>query len=313
MTKNIFDRSPGAAINNMKLIFLACSVFSAVDALWRSIAFVTNFDSDVGYFDGSLMPTLSNCLLVISCAFALLGFFFINKNATLPKTLDSSPNSVFFASIFAGFVMAVDFLYKIYVMIGEERFEYYAFIFKKGFRGENSYLLRATAVIEIFGALSAILTAVWFFLRASKNVKPVIVAILGFFPVLRALSGIATVYFDMDVQMNHPSKLLLQFALISIMVYFLCEMRFFVSDKHPRPRRFFVSGCVAILLGIAGGASEMVGFFVGSTSKGTFCIEAFFCLTVGIYALARTSSFVKDAESLTGAEAEDEAEPPEIS
>ena len=79
MKNTVFDRSVVAAINNMKLIFLACSVFSAVDALWRSIAFVTNFDSDVGYFDGSLMPTLSNCLLVISCAFALLGFFFIQR------------------------------------------------------------------------------------------------------------------------------------------------------------------------------------------------------------------------------------------
>ncbi len=313
MTKIIIDRSEGAAVNNMKSSFRICSIFALVAAVWRSVAFITSFDSDVGYFNGSLLPTATNWLLVISVAYALSGFFFINKNAVLPKTLDSSPNSVYFASIFAGFVLVADFIYKIYVMIGEERFEYYAYIFKKGLRADNSYLLRATAIIEIFGALSALLAAVWFFIRSSKNTKPAVVAALGFFPVLRALSGIAVVYFDMEVQMNHPSKLLLQIALITIMIYFLCEMRFFVSEKHPRPRRFFVSGSVAILLGIACGASEMVGFFTGRTSKGAFCIEAFFCLTVGIYALTRVASFVKDSELMTEPKIEEEAEASEIS
>lgn len=298
MTKINLDRSEGAAVNNMKSCFKICSILAVVATVWRSVAFITSFDSDVGYFNGSFLPTVANWLLVLSVAIALSGFYFINKNAVLPKTLDASPNSVYFASIFAGFVLAADFIYKIYVMIGDERFEYYAYIFKKGFRSDNSYLLRATAIIEIVGALSALLAAVWFFLRSSKKTKNGVVAALGFFPVLRALSGIAVVYFDMTVQMNHPSKLLLQIALIAIMFYFLCEIRFFVSEKHPRPRRYFVSGCVTILLGIVCGVSEMVGFFVGRTSKGAFCVEAFFCLTVGIYTVARVASFVKSAESV---------------
>ncbi len=313
MTKFIIDRSEGAAVNNMKSIFRICSILALVAAVWRSVAFITSFDSDVGYFNGSFLPTATNWFLVISAAYALSGFFFINKKALLPKTLDSSPNSVYFASIFAGFVMAADFVYKIYAMIGEERFEYYAYIFKKGFRADNSYLLRAMAIIEIFGTLSALLTAVWFFIRSTKKAKSTAVAALGFFPILRALSGIAAIYFDMEIQMNHPSKLLIQIALIATMIYFLCETRFFVSEMHPRPRRFFVSGCIVILLGIACGASEMVAFFAGRTSKGTLCIEAFFCLTVGIYAITRVASFVKDSEVMTEAEVDEETVASEIS
>lgn len=313
MTKIFIDRSEGAASNNMKTYFEVCTAFAFVVAILRSIAFLVSFDSDVGYFNGTLLPTATGWLIVISIAFALSGFYFINKNAVLPRTLDASPNSVFFTSVFAGFVLSIDFLYKIYCMIGEERFEFYAYIFKKGFRSDNAYLLRATAIIEIFGTLSAILAAVWFFLRASQKTKSGVVAALGFFPVLRALSGIAAVYFDMEVQMNHPSKLLLQLALIAIMVYFLCEVRFFVSEKHPRPIRFFVSGCVAMMLAIAVGVSEMVGFFAGKTSKGEFCVEAFFCLVVGIYILTRVASFVRDSASVSQLKAEEIVENTEVS
>ena len=298
MSKFPFDRSEGAAVNNMKIYFRVSVAIAILAAVLRSVAFVTSFDYDIGYFDSSFLPTATHWLIAIACAFALSGFFFINNKATFPNKLESSPNSVFFASIFAGFIMAADFAYKVYTMVGEDKFEYYSVIFKKGFRAENAYLVRATAVIEIFGALSALLAAVWFFLRSSKKPNARLCAAFGFFPVLRALSGISTVYFDMNVQMNHPSKLVLQFALIAIMFCFLCEQRFFVSENHPRPRRFFISACAAGILGVSVGVSEIFGFLTGKLSKGTFCIEAFFCLTVSVYILARAASFVKDAEGL---------------
>lgn len=308
MTKLLFDRSPEAACKNMKIYYRTTAVVSIAAAIIRSLAYFVSFDSDIGYFNSGFLPSLSNCFIVVACIFALSGFFFINKEAPLPRTLNSSPNAVFFASVFAGFIMVADFAYKVYSMIGEDKFEYYAFIFKKGFRAENAYLMRVTAIIEIFGTLSALLAAVWFFLRSSKQQRPRLVAALGFFPICRALAGIATVYFDMTVQMNHPSKLILEFALIVIMLYFLCEERFFVSEKHPRPVRYFVSGCATVTLGVAGGASEMLGFFSGSLSKGAFCIEAFFCLTMGIYALARVASFIKDAEQPTEPVSDETAE-----
>ena len=304
MTRFVLDRSEGAAVNNMKIYFRVTAVLALLAAVLRSVAYITSFDADVGYFNASFLPTAAHWLIVIACAFILSGFFFINNKAVLPRKLESSPNSVFFTSVFSGFIMVADFAYKIITMIGEEKLEYYAFIFKKGFRAENAYLLRATAVIEIFGTASALLAAVWFFIRSSKKASPRACAVFGFFPILRTLSGIATVYFDMNVQMNHPSKLVLQFSLISMMLCLLCEQRFFVSEEHPRPRRYFVSACVAGLLGVSVGVSEMVGFFSGNLSKGAFCIEAFFCLTVGAYVIARVASFVKDAESPAAVEEE---------
>jgi hypothetical protein len=40
----------------------------------------------------------------------------------------------------------------------------------------------------------------------------------------------------------------------------------------------------------------MMGFFAGKLSKGDFCIEAFFCLAMGLYGAARTISYVKSLE-----------------
>ena len=182
-------------------------------------------------------------------------------------------------------------------MIGEGKLSYYKMIFSASFRSENAYIIRMTAIIEILGILASLLSAVCLFVRSSKKPKEKLSAWLGFFPILRALVGVAQIYFDMTVQMNHPSKLILQFALISVMFYFLCEEREYVSLEHARPRRFFVSGCLAFFLTFVSGFSEIIGFFAGKLSEGAFCVEAFFCFIISFYILARTNSFVRGLDS----------------
>ena len=293
MSFTILSRDKDSALKNIELFFMIALTFAPLAALIRSIAFFTSFDAEIGYFnDGFLSDTVSSMIVVCSLFF-LTGFIFISKEAKLSAKIDNSANSIFFSACFAGFVMLADFAYKVYTLIGEDKFTYYKFIFNPALKAENAYMLRATAIIEIAGALASILTAICFFVRSSKIPKAKLSAILGFFPIIRALVGVAEIYFDMKVQMNHPSKLMLQFALIAIMFYFLCEERFYVSDEHARPRRFFISGCLAFFLAFVGGVSEIVGFFSGKLAKGDFCIEAFFCLVMSFYILARTNAFVR--------------------
>lgn len=297
MAKLIFSREKEAAIGNIKICFKVSVIIALLAAALRSIAYLTSFDSEIGYFNGGLFATAVNYLIILACAFALCGFIFISKEAKLPVKLDNSGNAVFFSSVFAGFIMIADFAYKIYSMLGEEKFSYYKFIFDPMYKAEDSYFNRAKAIIEIVGLLASLLAAVCFFLRSSKKANGRLCTWLGFFPIVRALASVAQIYFEMEVQMNHPSKLMLQFALIAIMFYFLCELRFYISEDHPRPRRFFVSGCIAYILAFSAGVSEMIGFFLGSLSRGDFCVEAFFCLTMSFYILSRTSSFVQCAET----------------
>lgn len=293
MSFTLLSRDKESALKNIELFFMIALTFAPLAALLRSIAFFTSFDAEIGYFnDGFFSDTVSSMLVVCSIFF-LAGFIFISKEAKLSAKIDNSANSIFFSACFAGFVMLADFAYKIYTLIGEDKFTYYKFIFNPAFKAENAYMIRATAIIEIAGVLASVLTAACFFVRSSKVPKAKLSAILGFFPIIRALVGVAEIYFDMKVQMNHPSKLMLQFALIAVMFYFLCEERFYVSDEHARPRRFFISGCLAFFLAFAGGVSEIVGFFSGKLSKGDLCVEAFFCLVMSFYILARTNAFVR--------------------
>ena len=292
--KNIFfARDKESAPLNVKTWFRAILCLAPLAAVLRTVALFTSFDTEIGYFNESFIVTLVNWLIVLTSAFAICGLLFISKEADLPKKADNSANSIFFSATFAGFIMLADFFYKLVSVIGGGKFSYYKMIFSSAFRAENAYMLRVGAIIEIMGVIAAVLSAVCFFVRSSKNPKAKLSAWLGFFPIIRALVGVAQIYFDMTVQMNHPSKLMLQFALISVMFYFLCEEREYVSEEHMRPRGFFISGCLAFFLCFVGGVSEIVGFFSGVLSEGSLCVEAFFSFIVSFYILARTNSFVR--------------------
>jgi hypothetical protein len=302
MLDRFMKRDKESAPLNIKTYFKATVCLASLAAVLRTLAYFTSFDSEIGYFNESFFVTLVNWLIAVTCIFVLSGFVFISKDADLSHKTDNGANSIFFSATFAGFILLADFAYKIITIAGAEKFSYYKMIFSSAYRSDNAYIIRVTAIIEILGVLASLLAAACFFVRASKKPNAKLSAWLGFFPIIRALVGVAQMYFDMTVQMNHPSKLMLQFALISVMFYFLCEEREYVSEQHARPRRFFISGCLAYLLSFAGGFSEVVGFFTGKLSEGAFCVEAFLCFILSFYILARINSFVRCMPAKSSAE-----------
>ena len=293
MVKLFLNRSKASAIGDIKRYLVLSLIWALVCAVLRSLAYIFSFDAEIGYFNDSFLAKLPTYFIIASCVFVIAGFAFVTKGIEFSKQLSNSGNAVYFASVFAGFIMIADFAYKVYSMVGEDKFSYYKYIFAPEYRAENAYIVRATAAIEIFGALASLLAAICFFLRASKKFDSKLCAWLGFFPIVRALTGVAQIYFEMEVQMNHPSKLMLEFALISLMMVFLYELRFFVAEDHVKPVGFVMFSCVALIISISAGVSEMVGFFAGRLSKGDFCIEAFFCLAMGLYVAARAVSYLK--------------------
>ena len=293
MAKLTFSRKKEAASENIKTYLTVGFFLALICAILRVLAYLFSFDYDIGYFNGSLLAKASTYFIIVSCAFAFSGLIFISKEAPLPRKLTNSANAIYFASVFAGFIMITDFAYKIYFMIGEDKFSYYKFIFAPAYKHDNAYVIKVTAVIEILGVLASLLAAVCFFLRASKKFDSKLCAWFGFFPIVRALTGVAQIYFEMEIQMNHPSKLMLEFALFSIMAAFLYELRFFIAEDRAKPVGFFVLSIVAVIISFAAGVSEIVGFFAGRLTKGDFCIESFFCLTMSLYIAARTVSYVR--------------------
>lgn len=293
MNKISFTRTPDVAVENIKGYFGVGLFLALISAALRTLAYFFSFDLEIGYFNGGFLASLATYFIIASCAFIFSGIFFISKEAAFPKKLNNDGNAIYFASLFAGFIMIADFAYKIYFMIGEDKFGYYKVIFSRAYRSDNAYVTRATAIIELLGVLAAAIASVCFFIRSSKKFDSKLCAWLGFFPIIRALSGVAQVYFEMGIQMNHPSKLMLEFAFVSIMLALLYELRFFIAEDQAKPVQFFVFSMVAVIVSLTAGVSEIVGFFAGRLSNGDFCIEAFFCLTMSLYIASRMISYVK--------------------
>jgi len=296
MSNKFLSRAKEAAALNIKMAFCVTLLFTLIATALRSVLFFTCFDVEIGYFDECFAVSLLNSMIAVICLFLIGGFIYISKEANLPTEIDNSTNSIFFSATFAGFILLADFAYSFIGMLGEGGFSSFKSVFSSEYLAENLYMLRVAAIVDVLGLIASLLTAVCFFVRSARNPKAKLSAWLGFFPIIRALTGVARVYFEMEIQMNHPSKLMLQFALVSVMIYFLCEERFYISKEYARPRRFFVSGCAAFFLSFLCGVSEIIGFFSGKLSKGDFCVEAFFCLVVSFYILARTNSFVKNGK-----------------
>lgn len=271
----------------LKVYLYSTTALALVCAILRAVCYFVSFDVWVGYFKASPLVTVTNILFVLTLLWAASGFLLIPKKAMQQSRFDFSGNAVFFTSLIAGFVMAADFAYKIYAYNKNGIFKRMEFVFSDSYRSDSLQIERVTMVLIIIGIVSSLLSAVCFFARSTPKSSKALTAALGVFPMLRLLSGTALVYFEMNVQMNSPSKLMIQFAMISLMLYFLGEERQCIANEYERPGRYFVFGLIAFALSIATGVSELTAYFSGILTRGDFCVEAFICFVLSFYVLAR--------------------------
>ena len=117
--------------------------------------------------------------------------------------------------------------------------------------------------------------------------------LVGFAPGLRGVSGLAAIYFDMTVEMNSPNKLILQAALISVMIYFVYELRMLLGGKKAHPRAYVASGLVAVALSASAAIPLICGYFAGLISNSYFFTESFICFNMMMYIAFRTLSFIR--------------------
>ena len=155
--------------------------------------------------------------------------------------------------------------------------------------------LRIQGILIIIGIVSSALSAVYFVLRlGEKRSSDEWHVLFGFAPGLRCVAGLS-IYFDMTVEMNSPNKLMLQAALISIMIYFLFELRMLLGAKKARPRAYAAVGLLATTLTASASVSVIAGYFSGQVANAAFFTEAFFCFNMMVYMMVRTVSFITAA------------------
>lgn len=279
---------------------VAILLIALAAALLRTVAIFTAYDSAIGYFSrGAALPVLATALCVIGCI-ASVAFPFVTRinGNDIPPVGARGSAPVYFATAYAAFVMLGAFGYELYRCItANTAGKLFAEASAKAASG-NAYAarsLRIQGILIIIGIVSSALSAVYFVLRlGEKRSSDEWHVLFGFAPGLRCVAGLS-IYFDMTVEMNSPNKLMLQAALISIMIYFLFELRMLLSAKKARPRAYAAVGLLATTLTASASVSVIAGYFSGQVANAAFFTEAFFCFNMMVYMMVRTVSFITAA------------------
>ena len=125
-------------------------------------------------------------------------------------------------------------------------------------------------------------------LRKVKENYSITSQINGYSTVLFCIFGIAILYFNTSVEMNNPQKLYLQFALASICLAKLYEMKSRIQEKGNRLFFFFKLSSISIA------PIAAISTFIAFAEKGKNFPSAYLYLAiaVGAYALAHVIEIV---------------------
>lgn len=288
---SVQNRDFSQVSGKLRVYLYSTAILAMMSAILRTASYFLSFDEGIGYFSDSVLLSVTNSLTVAALLWCVSGFILIPGKAFGNFAPDFSGNSVFLTSLVAGFVMTADFVYKIYTYNKDGVFKNIERIFSDRYAANDGGFEKIVAVLTIVGLAASLLSAVCFFVRSSTKLKAKLAAALGLFPLLRLLSGVGLIYFDMKIQMNSPSKLILEFAIIALMLYFVYEERLYLAGPYAKPKPFFVFGLIALVLSLTAGISELAAYYSGFVTRGDFCIESFICLVLSLYVLARLSAF----------------------
>ena len=191
-----------------RLFFLSAALLSLLGAAIRTIAYLTAFDTQVGYLDPGIWTFLSRCLYFITPA------ILITVAAAIPKgTLSTASCQAHRAAAAIPMaVMLVAFTVAVFLVCPP---------------AQGSTLL--------FTALLGIPAALYYGASSVKSIHSSdFVSILGFFSIIWCIAAGADLYFDVFVTMNSPIKTSLHVGLLGFMAATLGELRFRIGRPLPR-------------------------------------------------------------------------------
>ena len=281
---------PECAVGKTKVFRYSAVGIALIAALFRSLSLVFSFDSDPGYFvSGAFLPTVANILTLIGVCWCAMPLFLIPRDV-LPKKADFSTGGVYFTSVYTGFIMIADAGYRLYNILQPKAREE----IRMYFAHPEMRTQRIVAIVSIACIVISALGGISFYFKApGKNGKKGS-AILGLFPVIRSVCGIALCYFDMTVPLNSPLKTGTEFALMAMMLFLTYEVRFDLYEEKVMPRAYFASGLAVLVICGVNGFSGIVAYFGGYCVNGELSIEAFIISTLFFYALARLKAYCEN-------------------
>ncbi len=193
--------------NRFSLTLFFISICAAVLSVAARIFLTNNLletDKHGVYMRGSMLPTVYHILLALFIAALVLASIIIGrKNAS--SALITTTNLTVFTACVSAFLTAV-----------------YLFLFIWGVARSDT----STKITDVLAIASVVPTVIFFFLIAfQKRERTSALAIASLFPAVWSAIETMRLYFNTELLMNNPDKILGEFALIASMLFFLFEAR----------------------------------------------------------------------------------------
>lgn len=220
-----------------KFYLLAALVASIALAAFRVVLLLFFFDKDVNYFArGTALPTVWSVLLLLAALFAASSVFVIKENELKEKKFSRSGFSVF-ASALCAFSLILNSVFGL----------------TKGEKG----------VLNMIAAISAIPAALYFLSILATGSVSKLRSLFGFFVPIWGVLNLASIYFDSYVAINDPNEIIEQTAFISVMLFFLYELRVHLEKQKPKLHLFF--GMCALIFTATASFPGIIAVSLGKT------------------------------------------------
>ena len=250
--------------SKMSAAYLIVSLcLTAVSVVLRALDLFFFFDSDLGYYtSGAILPIVANVLLFAGVIFFIVfSFIFFRKEKVEYKTARSVPErAILIAAAVCSAVLTVSNAVDI--------------ILKD----------RSSVVLFIVSAFCTV-----YFITDFFNFKKETKVELGAIFLVRLTIMLATSYFDQNVQMNSPDKLLFGIACVAAMFFIVSEMK--VAVGSARPAVHIIASSSAALLCSASAIPSIIAYPAGRLpASGDVYFEYFLLLGVAVLAVFRLIS-----------------------
>ena len=187
-------------------LYLFSSMITAIPAiLFQSLAYLKAYNhSEANYFfANSSLPTLATIFSILSCLLAVATIFLWKNN---PIEIRPQKGSL------ASFPAALGFLVGGVLML-------------------LSNTTKLTYALPVLCFLAAIYNIAIIFANDQSKTA---IALIGFSAVIACILFSGYYYFDTTLEMNAPLKVTTQVAFLSVMVYFISEIRSLLDIELPR-------------------------------------------------------------------------------
>ena len=260
-----------------KLFFVTASVLTIAAMVIQTLLFIKFYDERLNLYNTEIsgVPGIFYTAIFIASLFCAASYFAAKDNERT-KILPAPDRFVVFSSILCGFQLAAAVFFNIY---------YYM-----------TGIYTGITLLRVVVLITAVPAAAYFIITAfSPKPNENILVICGFSVIIWAALYLMCVYFDMSSPLNSPVRILEQLSLITIMLYFVFEIRFLL--KKPRPRLYLPVSLLAMLFISLSSVSDLILTFSGFRSSTQDTVFGIFQAAAALYITARVRSFFMDGKS----------------